>query len=165
LTLSCNRDETSIDPETTEQVDGCPLVLRERTPVEPLPPRPEPAGPARPLQHPDGSFPEYTANEHGLAPTGFGIGYPAKTLKNLRQVNALRARRAQTETSLRAAMGWLLDPDNAIWTPPVHFANQVTAGLAGSACALTQFHDVGLRAQSRSARAGLRARRSPRSEP
>src|SRR4051812_24335536 len=37
------------------------------------------------LQHPDGSFPEYNVDEHGLAPTGFGIGYLAKTLRNLRQ--------------------------------------------------------------------------------
>jgi hypothetical protein len=99
------------------------------------------------LQHPDGSFPEYSIDEHGLAPTGFGIGYLAKTLKNLRQANALPARRAQIETALRAAMGWLLDPANAIWIPPVHYANQVTAGLAGSACALTQFSDVRLRAR------------------
>ena len=27
------------------------------------------------LQHSDGSFPEYSRNEHGLAPTGFGLGY------------------------------------------------------------------------------------------
>jgi hypothetical protein len=99
------------------------------------------------LQHPDGSFPEYSIGEHGLAPTGFGIGYLAKTLKNLRRAHALPARQAQIETALRAAMGWLLDPANAIWTPPVHYANQVTAGLAGSAYALTQFRDSGLRAR------------------
>jgi hypothetical protein len=99
------------------------------------------------LQHDDGSFPEYSADEHGLAPTGFGIGYLAKTLKNLRQAGALPVRRHQIETALRAAIGWLLDPANAIWTPPVHFANQVTAGLAGSARALALIGDAGLRAR------------------
>ena len=99
------------------------------------------------LQHDDGSFPEYNGGEHGLAPTGFGIGYLAKTLKNLRQADALPTRRGQIVDAVRAAMGWLLDPANAIWTPPVHFANQVCAGLAGSAYALTQFGDATLRAK------------------
>ncbi|WP_433379194.1 hypothetical protein ACQPZX_13055 [Actinoplanes sp. CA-142083] len=99
------------------------------------------------LQHPDGSFPEYNVDEHGLAPTGFGIGYLAKTLRNLRQAGALRQRQSQITSALRTAMSWLLNPDNAIWTPPVHYANQVTAGLAGSAFALTQFSDPALRAR------------------
>jgi hypothetical protein len=99
------------------------------------------------LQHPDGSFPEYNVDEHGLAPTGFGIGYLAKTLRNLRQAAALPQRQTQIKTALRTAMGWLLDPGNGIWTPPVHYANQVTAGLAGSAYALTQFNDPALRAR------------------
>ncbi|MFI5894035.1 hypothetical protein ACIA5D_28440 [Actinoplanes sp. NPDC051513] len=99
------------------------------------------------LQHPDGSFPEYNVDEHGLAPTGFGIGYLAKTLRNLRQAGVLPQRQTQITTALRTAMGWLLNPGNAIWTPPVHYANQVTAGLAGSALALTQFSDPALRAR------------------
>jgi hypothetical protein len=99
------------------------------------------------LQHPDGSFPEYNVDEHGLAPTGFGIGYLAKTLRNLRQAAALPQRQTQIESALRTAMNWLLDPGNAIWTPPIHYANQVTAGLAGSAFALTQFSDPALRAR------------------
>jgi hypothetical protein len=99
------------------------------------------------LQHEDGSFPEYSAGEHGLAPTGFGIGYLAKTLRNLRQANALPQRQTQIRTALRTAMNWLLNTANPIWTPPVHYANQVTAGLAGSAVALTQFSDPALRSR------------------
>jgi hypothetical protein len=99
------------------------------------------------LQHEDGSFPEYSAGEHGLAPTGFGIGYLAKTLRNLRQAGALPQRQTQIKTALRTAMNWLLNTDNPIWTPPVRYANQVMAGLAGSAVALTQLADPGLRAR------------------
>jgi len=99
------------------------------------------------LQHDDGSFPEYNVDEHGLAPTGFAIGYLAKTLRNLRQAGTLPQRQSQIKAGLRTAMSWLLNPANAIWTPPVHYANQVTAGLAGSAFALTEFADPALRAR------------------
>ncbi|MDT4988448.1 MAG: hypothetical protein QOI74_2542 [Micromonosporaceae bacterium] len=88
------------------------------------------------LQQTDGSFPENSRTEHALAPTGFGIGYLAKTLRNLRQINVLPDRRAQLNTSLQAAMRWLLNPANAIWANQIFFANQVCGGLAGSTVAL-----------------------------
>ncbi|MFF5076536.1 hypothetical protein ACFY36_05765 [Actinoplanes sp. NPDC000266] len=97
------------------------------------------------LQHDDGSFPEYSATEHGLAPTGFGIGYLAKTLRQMRRAGVLPGRRSAVEAALRKAMRWLLDPANSIWETPVHYANQVMAGLAGSANALTLINDPALR--------------------
>jgi hypothetical protein len=88
------------------------------------------------IQQSDGSFPEYSGTEHGLAPTAFGIGYLAKTLANLRQADALPDVRTQIETALSRAMTWLLDSANPIWNSPIYYTNQVTAGLAGSAVAL-----------------------------
>ncbi|MDT5037827.1 MAG: hypothetical protein QOE03_3012 [Micromonosporaceae bacterium] len=96
------------------------------------------------LQHEDGSWPEYSITEHGLAPTGFALGYLAKTLANLRQVDALPQRRTEIETALRAGMNWLLDPANTIWNTPVMWSNQVTAGLAGSARAMHLIPDLAL---------------------
>ena len=95
------------------------------------------------LQHPDGSFPEYSIDEHGLAPTAFGIGYLAKTLINLRAAAALPAQRTAVEAALTRAMDWLLNPANAIWTAPVNFVNQVAAGLAGCSVALGLLPDAG----------------------
>ncbi|MFB4282763.1 MULTISPECIES: hypothetical protein [unclassified Nonomuraea] len=89
------------------------------------------------LQHPDGSFPEYSRNEHGLAPTGFGLGYLAKTLWMLRSAGVLPARQAQVATALRTAMTWFLNPGNrTVWQEPLHYANQTASGLAGVAFAL-----------------------------
>jgi hypothetical protein len=97
------------------------------------------------IQHADGSFPEYSGTEHGLSPTGFGIGYLAKTLANLRQANALPETRGKIGDALRKAMGWLLDPNNAIWTPPIEWTNQVMAGLAGCSVALQLLPDPTIR--------------------
>nr|WP_055502137.1 hypothetical protein [Nonomuraea pusilla] len=89
------------------------------------------------LQHSDGSFPEYSRDEHGLAPTGFGLGYLAKTLRILRSAGVLPARQAQLTTALRTAMTWFLDPGNrTVWQDPLHYANQTASGLAGAAFAL-----------------------------
>ena len=89
------------------------------------------------LQHPDGSFPEYSRDEHGLAPTGFAIGYLAKTLRILRAAKVLPARQTQLTAALRTAMTWFLDPANhSVWQEPLNYANQATAGLAGAALAL-----------------------------
>ena len=108
------------------------------------------------LQHPDGSWPEYSITEHGLAPTGFGIGYLSKTNALLRKANVLPQRQAQITAALRQAMTWFLDPANgSVWQPKLTFANQVTAGLAGSALALNQDPDPVLRGQLTSAFARL----------
>ena len=99
------------------------------------------------LQHADGSWPEYSGTEHGLAPTGFGLGYLAKTLANLRQADVLPDVRAQIEVALTKGMTWLLDPANAIWRVPIQYTNQVTAGLAGSAVALQLTPDAAMSAK------------------
>ncbi|MDQ1654111.1 MAG: hypothetical protein QOI35_3311 [Cryptosporangiaceae bacterium] len=103
------------------------------------------------LQHSDGSFPEYNIDEHGLAPTGFGIGYLAKTLANLRQVNLLPQSRAAIATALHTAMTWHLNSTNTIWGNggPIGYANQVSAGVAGSAVALSLVPDLELASQLR----------------
>ncbi|MCQ0012800.1 hypothetical protein [Actinomadura madurae] len=100
------------------------------------------------LQHPDGSWPEYSAGEHSLAATGFALGYLSKVQSLLRSANALPARRARITAALRKAMTWLLDPSNgSAWQSDLTFSNQVTAGLAGSALALRQDPDAALRAR------------------
>ncbi|MEV0997032.1 hypothetical protein [Nonomuraea sp. NPDC050202] len=89
------------------------------------------------LQHADGSFPEYSRGQHGLAPTGFGIGYLAKTLSILRASGALPARQAQLTAALRTAMTWFLDAGNAtVWQERLTWSNQTASGLAGSSVAL-----------------------------
>ncbi|MBT2229376.1 hypothetical protein [Nonomuraea sp. NEAU-A123] len=89
------------------------------------------------LQHADGSFPEYNPNEHGLAPTGFGIGYLAKTLRILRATGALPTRQSQLSAALRTAMTWHLNPANhTVWQEPLNYANQTASGLAGATHAL-----------------------------
>ncbi len=73
------------------------------------------------LQHAGGSFPEYSRTEHSLSATGFGLGYLAKTLRNLRQAGVADERRAQLNTALQKAMGWLLNPADGIWAnTPLH---------------------------------------------
>ncbi|GAA2212208.1 hypothetical protein GCM10009850_076700 [Nonomuraea monospora] len=99
------------------------------------------------LQHADGSFPEYSRNEHGLAPTGFGLGYLAKTLRILRATGALPARQAQLAAALHRAMTWFLDPANrTVWQEPLRYANQTASGLAGAALALRLDPDPALSA-------------------
>jgi hypothetical protein len=99
------------------------------------------------LQHADGSWPEYSGTEHGLAPTGFGLGYLAKTLANLRQADVLPQVRTQIEGALSRGMGWLLDPANPIWRSPIEYTNQVTAGLAGATIALELTPDPAMSAR------------------
>lgn len=96
------------------------------------------------LQHADGSWPEYSIGEKSKAATGFGMGYLAKTLANLRQVNALPARRTELEASLRQGMTWFLDPANPIWAHPIEYANQNTSGLSSAQLALKLSPDRGL---------------------
>ncbi|SEH01022.1 hypothetical protein SAMN05444920_118211 [Nonomuraea solani] len=89
------------------------------------------------LQHADGSWPEYSRNEHGLAPTGFGIGYLAKTLQILRATGALPTRQSQVSAALRTAVTWFLNPANrTVWQEPLSYANQTASGLAGASLAL-----------------------------
>ena len=110
------------------------------------------------LQHPDGSWPEYAITEHGLAPTGFGIGYLSKTNALLRKANVLPQRQAQITAALHQAMTWFLDPANgSVWQAKLTFSNQVTAGLAGSTLALNHDPDAVLRGQLTSAFARLAA--------
>ncbi|WP_427888401.1 hypothetical protein ACQHIV_34475 [Kribbella sp. GL6] len=104
------------------------------------------------LQNPDGSWPEYHPGEQGKASSGFGIGYLAKTLANLRQANALPSRQAQLEVALRKGVDWYLDPGNAVvWDDPFEYTNQATAGVAGSALTLKLLpdHDRSLKLQER----------------
>jgi hypothetical protein len=96
------------------------------------------------LQQTDGSFPEGSRTQHGLAATCFGLGALAKTLRNLRQINVEPDRRAELNKALKAAMGWLLDPSNPNWANQIFFANQVCAGLTGSTVALQLTGDANL---------------------
>jgi hypothetical protein len=93
------------------------------------------------LQHADGTWPEYDIDEKSKAATGFGIGYLAKTLANLRQSGALPQRRTEIEAALRQAMTWFLDPANAIWQSPINFANQNASGLSGATRSLQLVSD------------------------
>lgn len=99
------------------------------------------------LQHADGSWPEYSVTEQSKAATGFGLGYLAKTLANLRQANALPTRRGQIGTALHQGMTWFLDPANPIWESPIHYANQNTSGLASSTRALKLNPDAAMQAK------------------
>ncbi|MFC7104981.1 hypothetical protein ACFQQB_33765 [Nonomuraea rubra] len=100
------------------------------------------------LQHADGSFPEYSRDQHGLAPTGFGLGYLAKTLRVLRASGALPARQAQLTAALRKAMTWFLDGGNpVVWQEHLTWANQTASGLAGASVALGLDPDPALSAR------------------
>jgi hypothetical protein len=94
------------------------------------------------LQNPDGSWPEYAPNERGKASSGFGLGYLAKTLANLRQAGSLPSRRTQLEGALRKGVDWYLDPANTVvWDDPFEYTNQAVAGVAGSALTLRLLPD------------------------
>jgi hypothetical protein len=94
------------------------------------------------LQNPDGSWPEYAPGERGKASSGFGIGYLAKTLANLRQAGALPSRRTQLEGALRKGVDWYLEPGNSVvWDNPFEYTNQAVAGVAGSALTLRLLPD------------------------
>ncbi|WP_434445024.1 hypothetical protein [Lentzea sp. E54] len=98
------------------------------------------------LQHADGSWPEYSRDQHSLAATGFGMGYLSKTNALLRRAGVLPGRQAQITASLRRAMTWFLDGANeTVWQSPLTWANQTASGLAGAALALKQDPDAGLR--------------------
>lgn len=88
------------------------------------------------LQHEDGSWPEYSIDEHSKAATGFGLGYLAKTLANTRQAGVLATRRAEMSAAARRGVQWFLDPQNSIWSTPVEYANQNASGLSAAAVAL-----------------------------
>ncbi|NUP04179.1 MAG: hypothetical protein HOW71_03255 [Nonomuraea sp.] len=100
------------------------------------------------LQHADGSFPEYSRGEHGLAPTGFALGYLSKTLALLRRAGVLPGRQAQVSAALRRAAAWLLDGANgSAWQSRLTFANQTMAGVAGAALTLRLDPDPALQRQ------------------
>ncbi|TWD79749.1 hypothetical protein FB561_0814 [Kribbella amoyensis] len=104
------------------------------------------------LQNADGSWPEYSPGERGKASSGFGLGYLAKTLANLRQANALPQRRTELEAALRKGVRWYLDPANTVvWDEPFKYTNQAVAGVAGAALALKLLpdHALQLRLQER----------------
>lgn len=84
------------------------------------------------LQGPSGAWP-VTYEEESLATTGFGAAALAETLRNLQLSSRLPQRRAEIETALRAACGWLMDPDQDFWGPPAGTANQPVGGVAAVA--------------------------------
>jgi hypothetical protein len=101
------------------------------------------------LQHIEGdqaSWPEYSAAEHSLSATAFGVGYLAKTFRNLKRADALPSRRAEIDTSMKRGMRWLLDTSRGFWGNggQTAWANQICAGLAGCATGLWQSPDAGL---------------------
>ncbi|WP_394618355.1 hypothetical protein JNUCC0626_04440 [Lentzea sp. JNUCC 0626] len=98
------------------------------------------------LQHADGSWPEYSPDQHSLAATGFAMGYLSKTNALLRSARMLPARQKQISAALHRAMTWFLDPSTGtVWQSPLTWANQTTSGLAGAALALRQDPDPVLR--------------------
>ncbi|WP_328990694.1 hypothetical protein OG394_30950 [Kribbella sp. NBC_01245] len=102
------------------------------------------------LQNADGSWPEYAPGERGKASSGFGLGYLAKTLANLRQARALPARRTELEAALHKGVTWYLDPANkVVWDEPFQYSNQAVAGLAGAALTLKLLPDATLSRQLR----------------
>jgi hypothetical protein len=103
------------------------------------------------LQQADGSFPEYSRDEHSLSATAFGLGYLAKTLRNLRSSADpfLYGRRSQLNDVLKKGMNWLLNPANGSWgngSGPTAWANQICAGLAGATVALQLTPDPAIQA-------------------
>lgn len=98
------------------------------------------------LQHEDGSWPEYSIDEHSKAATGFGLGYLGKTLANTRQAGVLAARRAEMSVAVRKGVQWFLDSQNSIWSTPVEYANQNASGLSAAAVALMLDPDPALAA-------------------
>ncbi|WP_197288785.1 hypothetical protein [Nocardia sp. NRRL S-836] len=110
------------------------------------------------LQHADGSWPEYSRDQHSLAATGFAMGYLSKTNALLRRAGVLPARQAQLSAALKRAMTWFLNPANdTVWQPRLTWANQTTSGLAGAALALRHDPDPALAHQLTAAFARLAA--------
>ncbi|WP_067226328.1 hypothetical protein [Streptomyces sp. NBRC 109706] len=102
------------------------------------------------LQHADGSFPEYSATEHGLAPTGFGTVALARALVEMRDAGTEHARRVRMREAIAASSAWLLDTSHsAPWSDPIGYANQTAAGLAGAAAAAEALEDAALLATVR----------------
>ena len=102
------------------------------------------------LQHDDGSFPEYAATEHGLAPTGFGTVALSRALVEMRAAGTDLAQRERMRAAIAASSAWLLDTSHAApWSDPIGYANQTAAGLSGAAAAAEALEDDALLATVR----------------
>ncbi|MDT0268591.1 hypothetical protein RM844_20095 [Streptomyces sp. DSM 44915] len=102
------------------------------------------------LQHADGSFPEYAATEHGLAPTGFGTVALSRALVEMRAAGTDYDQRTRMREAIAASSAWLLDTSrSAPWSDPIGYANQTAAGLAGAAAAAQALGDDALLATVR----------------
>ncbi|GCE09398.1 hypothetical protein [Dictyobacter aurantiacus] len=101
------------------------------------------------LQHDDGSFPEYTPDEHSLAATGFSLFHFSLALRYLDQGPGIDATLYdQVVNALRRATDWLLDPNNPIpWVNGLKFSNQINGGLLGVTNLLPRFRDPALEAR------------------
>lgn len=112
------------------------------------------------LQHENGSWPEYAADEHSRAATAFALGYLSKTLQDLRRTGHLPETQQAIAAALRRAVTWFLDPGNTgVWQHgPIEFVNQPMAGLAGAALALHLDPAPALRAQLHDRIADIAAR-------
>ncbi|ALX66174.1 hypothetical protein [Microbacterium sp. XT11] len=93
------------------------------------------------IQHPNGSFPEYTTTEFSRAATAFGMVALSEALANLRSANALPERQVELEAALRNAATWFMDLTNGHWKIPLPFVNQTVGGLAGIARAARVLDD------------------------
>lgn len=102
------------------------------------------------LQHSDGSFPEYAADEHSLAATGFGTVALARALVEMRAAGTDYDQRVRMRDALVASSGWLVNTANsAPWSNPIVAANQTAAGLSGAAAAAEALEDDVLQATVR----------------
>lgn len=102
------------------------------------------------LQHDDGSWSEYSADEHSRAATGFGLVSLTETYRLLEAASVLPGRRAEIADALRAGAAWFLNlNDSTTWGTPttiIRFANQTMAGLVGCARAAQTLGDATLTA-------------------
>ncbi|MGG7462843.1 hypothetical protein [Plantibacter sp. YIM 135347] len=102
------------------------------------------------LQHDDGSWSEYSADEHSRAATGFGLVSLTETYQLLGAASVLPERRAEIADALRLGAAWFLDFNDATtWGTPtaiIRFANQTMAGLVGCAHAAEALGDSALTA-------------------